>query len=164
VQEVAKSETLTVTLDNPQTPLSLASFTLAGGEESVCSLSFAEGVVTVTFAPLAAVEYKDTLIINAEYADEVRIPLVGTGKLDDVGLSVPQESGIYLSVKEGAIVVSNAPVNSRIILYSLQGVATLAQTVTSNEKILKTSGLPRGVYILAVRNDKGEVLKRKVVL
>jgi hypothetical protein len=67
-------------------------------------------------------------------------------------------------VKEGAIVVSNAPINSRISLYNLQGSTLLIREATSNEEILKTSSLPRGVYILAVRNDKGEILKRKVVL
>jgi hypothetical protein len=158
------SATLTVTQSNPFTPLSSDDFSLAVADGSIFGFSFeSPSTVTVTFTPLDQIEYKDTLIVQAAYADEVRIPLVGTGILG-TGLSVPQESGIYLSVKESAIVVHSAPINSRIVLYSLQGVATLAQTVTSNEEILKTSGFARGVYILAVRNDKGEVLKRKVVL
>jgi hypothetical protein len=158
------SATLTVTQENPFAALTQDAFSLAVAEGSIFGFSFeSPSTVTVTFSPLAVVEYKDTLIVRAAYADAYRIPLVGTGILG-TGLSVPQESGIYLSVKEGAIVVHSAPVNSRIVLYSLQGVATLAQTVTSNEEILKTSGLPHGVYILAVRNDKGEILKKKVVL
>jgi hypothetical protein len=157
------TETLTVTLTDAVPDEDDLSFSLAGGNESVFDFSFAEDVVTVTFAPLTAVEYNDTLIIQAAYADTVRIPLVGTGKLG-TGLSVPQESGTYLSVREGNVVVIEAPVNSRISLYNLQGIAVLIQEVTSKEEILKTSGLPRGVYILAVRNDKGEILKRKVVL
>jgi hypothetical protein len=58
-------------------------------------------------------------------------------------------------VRKGDIVVLRAPVNSRISLYNLQGSTVVIREVTSNEEILKMSGLARGVYILAVRNGKG---------
>jgi hypothetical protein len=59
----SKPETVSVTLSNAVSDEDELSFSLVGGNESVYSLSFDEDEVTVTFTPLAAVKYKDTLII-----------------------------------------------------------------------------------------------------
>jgi hypothetical protein len=36
--------------------------------------------------------------------------------------------------------------------------------VVSGAEILKTASFPRGVYIVAIQNDRQEILKRKIIL
>jgi hypothetical protein len=79
-------EKITVTLAHPQSSLSADGvFTLAGTSEgifAIVSVSAEEddaAEVILSFTPSAAVEYLDTLVIRADYAEEYRIPLSGEG-------------------------------------------------------------------------------------
>jgi hypothetical protein len=170
----SKSETVTVTLSDPFAPLTASAFSLAVAAEGIFEVVSVEPVgeasdaasvveVTLSFTPAAVQEYLDTLIVRADYAEEYRIPLSGTGT-SNVAISGPQAASPSLSVRNGDIVVSHASTGSRIFVYNLQGQALKMQTVMSDAEILETASFPRGVYIVAIRNDKQEILKRKVVL
>jgi hypothetical protein len=79
---LSESKTVTVTLATPVTPLTAANFSLATGKfviESVTPDPANEVTVTLSFTPLSVQAYLDTLIVRAEYAEECRIPLSGTG-------------------------------------------------------------------------------------
>ncbi|MDR1222118.1 MAG: T9SS type A sorting domain-containing protein [Tannerella sp.] len=174
IEGESKSETVTVTLSDPFTPLTESAFTLAVAVEGIFEIVSVESVgeasdgasvveVTLSFTPAAAQEYLDTLIVRADYAEEVRISLSGTGT-SNVAISGPQAASPSLSVRNGDIVVSRASTGNRIFVYNLQGQALKVQTVTSDAEILETASFPRGVYIVSLWNDKQEILKRKVVL
>jgi hypothetical protein len=69
-----------------------------------------------------------------------------------------------VTVKEGDIVVSQAPQGSSIQVYNLQGVALKTQTVSSDIEVLKTGSFPQSVYIVLVNDQKQVILKKKVLL
>jgi hypothetical protein len=133
-------------------------------------------LVTLTFAPISVGEFRDTLIVQADYADDLLIPLYGIGTESRAVqyLSVLQQATAIsgteavtvptLSVKEGDIIVSRAPVGSSIQVYNLQGQALKTQTVASDTEILTTASFPQNVYIVVVNDQKQLILKQKVVL
>ncbi|MDR0681444.1 MAG: hypothetical protein LBG15_06315 [Dysgonamonadaceae bacterium] len=90
VTGASKSATVTVTLTDPVEPLTESAFSLAVAAEGIFEVSVAAvseapaaeaDVVeaTIVFYPQADVDYLDTLVVRAGYADEYRIPLSGTG-------------------------------------------------------------------------------------
>jgi hypothetical protein len=122
--------------------------------------------VILSFTPPGVQEYTDTLIVRTDYAEEYRIPLSGTG-LNPTGIERVAEtrhaSPLLLS-RNGDIIISGASAGSQISVYNLHGQLIKTQTATSEVEILKTASFPRGVYIVTLRNDRQEILKRKVVL
>ncbi|MDR2627615.1 MAG: hypothetical protein LBC40_06250 [Dysgonamonadaceae bacterium] len=137
-------------------PYQVARRTLEGGTSQARTVE-----VTLSFTPPGGGEFPDTLVIRADYAEEYRIPLSGTG-INPTGIDVPGvETGRApsLQVRNGDIGVGPAAVGSLIRLYNLQGQAGKTQAVTSDAEILTTTSLPRGLYIVEVNN-----LKRKVIL
>jgi hypothetical protein len=91
VQGESKNETVTVALTDPQSLLIGDDvFSLAIAAEGIFEVVSVDPVgeasdavsaveVTLSFTPAAAQEYLDTLIVRADYAEEYRIPLSGTG-------------------------------------------------------------------------------------
>jgi hypothetical protein len=66
--------------------------------------------------------------------------------------------------RNGDIIVTGASAGSQIRVYNLHGQLVKTQTATSEVETLRTATFPRGVYIVTLRNDRQEILKRKVVL
>jgi hypothetical protein len=176
--ETKTGEKITVSLRNHLSPLSGEGvFSLAQAEDgifNIVSVSAAPASaepqvteVTLSFTPSALQGYKDTLIVRSDYAEVYRIPLSGTG-VDATGIDRVVETlhatSVQMAGKEGNIVVYGAAPGSRVSVYNLQGQVVKTQAVTSSEEILETAGLPRGVYIVAVRNDGQVILRQKVVL
>jgi hypothetical protein len=179
------SATITVTLAHPLNHLDYNSFSLDNPDDGIFSLVSVEPgsaspdaevvLATVSFTPPAALSYSNALIVRADSALDLRIPLDGNG-LDLVpapALSPQQTTAISgpeaattpaLSVKDGNIIVSGAPAGSSIQVYNLQGQSLKAQAVTSNVEILKTEALPQSVYVVLVNDKNQEILKQKVVL
>jgi predicted outer membrane repeat protein len=167
----SKSETVTVTLTDPAAPLTASAFSLAAGNFTVVSVTPTAAAtaeadvveVTLLFTPSAVGEYLDTLIVQADYAAEYRIPLSGTGINDDVAIQNVKTATPQVSVRNGNIVVSRIAASNRISVYNLHGQLVKMQTATSDAEILKTASFPHGAYIVVIK-DKQEILKRKVVL
>jgi hypothetical protein len=175
---------VTVTLTNPLSKLDYNSLSLSGADPGVFSVvgirpgtpSTDEDVVVVTlsFSPTEINEYEATLIVHAEGAADLEIPVSGTGIPESSApqLSPQQATAISgtvaaapaLSVKDGDIVVSRVPAGSSIQVYNLQGQPLKTQSAVSDVEILKTASFPRSIYIVVVNGDKKEILKQKVVL
>jgi hypothetical protein len=133
--------------------------------------------VTVSFTPNDEGEFGEAWL--RAYADEaipnpLEIALSGWGVASSAPSLSPQQATALsaaeastapvVSVKEGNIVVSQAPQGGSIQVYNLQGVALKTQTVSSDIEVLKTGSLPRSVYIVLVNDQKQVILKKKVVL
>ncbi|MDR2680381.1 MAG: T9SS type A sorting domain-containing protein, partial [Tannerella sp.] len=167
----SKSETVTVTLANPQNQLTSSSFTLAAGAEGifeVVSVTVEDNVaaVVLSFSPATAQEYLDTLVVQADYAEEYRIPLSGTGanptgigSVDGPGVESRRATSLQVSVRNGDIIVSQATAGSKVSIYNLQGQLLITQRVASDAEILETKSFPRGVYIVTVNELRRKILK-----
>jgi hypothetical protein len=135
--------------------------------------------ITISFTPVNAIEYPNTLIVQAEEAENFKIELFGTGTNGPLppvpptpaaspqqatAISGPETAAPALSVKDGDIIVSRAPAGSSIQVYNLQGKALKTQTVSSGTEILNTASFPRSVYIVLVNDRKEVILRQKVIL
>jgi hypothetical protein len=177
----ALSGPVTVTLTHPYNRLSDPdnfSFTIDNGIFRVETIQptpyFNPDTVylTLSFNPNAVGTFNDTLVVHALYADDYFIPVTGTG-FHWPSLSPQQATAISavetgrapsLQVREGDIIVSQAPAGSSIQVYNLQGQSLKTQAVASDVEVLKTAAFPKSVYIVLVNDRKEVILKQKVLL
>jgi hypothetical protein len=179
IGDVGNSGIITVVLTNPRNQLDYNSFSFATSDgpffvESVlpgASVSPDTAYVVLAFFPKDETEYIDTLIVKADYATDLKIPLYGNGveaspapQLSPSAVSGAEKAAAQLSVKKGDIVVSGAPTGSTLRVYNLQGQALKRQTVTSDKETLKMQSLPQSVYIVVVDDNGHVILRQKVVL
>jgi hypothetical protein len=118
--------------------------------------------LTLSFAPQTAGEHLDTLIVRADYANEYRIPLSGTGS-ETVGIDRVVET-LHATSLRGNIIVTGATPGSRVSVYNLAGQALKTQTVSSNAEIIETSSFPQSIYIVVVDDNGQVILRQKIVL
>jgi hypothetical protein len=177
---------LTVTFQYPTQALDLSNFSFEypipdfSVERVTDIFSDADSIlysVIIAFSPAVDGRIENTLIVQARDAADLTIDLSGDG----VGVAVPsvpqqapqQATAISgpevakapaLSVKNGDIVVSGAPIGSSIQVYNLQGTQLKAQSVVSSTETLQTAAFPHSVYVVVVDNDSRVIFRRKVVI
>jgi hypothetical protein len=174
VGQSATGGKITVTLTHPQSDLDEDAFSLAVAATGVyeivsvtqtsTSSEAKVAEVTLAFHPQTVAEYKDTLIVHAAYAVEYSIPVSGEGISGGVAIPVQETTTPAVLVRNGDIILSHAPAGSLISIYNLYGQLVKTQFVTSGVEILKTASLPRSIYMVVVRDDNREILKRKITL
>jgi hypothetical protein len=173
---------VTITLTHPVNPTDTITFSFLEETESFQVTNVVNGedtdtsrvfIVTVSFSPEEG-PAENTLFVKALYADSISILLTGTIEVIPAPApSLRRATAISgteaaatpaLSVKDGNIIVSRAPVGSSIQVYSLQGQALKTQTVASDAEVLNTVSFPGSVYIVLVNDKNQEILRQKVVL
>jgi hypothetical protein len=130
--------------------------------------------VKVAFTPNAIGNAQATLVATATDAAPLSILLQGFGVPASAPSLSPQQATALSAaeasvapvvlVKEGNIVVSQAPQGSSIQVYNLQGVALKTQTVSSSVEVLETGSFPQSIYLVLVNDQKQVILKKKVLL
>jgi hypothetical protein len=180
VGQTVLSDPITVVLTNPQNWLTdPGTFSLAVDNGIFRVETVQQGptlrpdsvYVTLSFTPNAAGVVSDTLIVKALFADDYTIPLTGGGVSAQAqspqqvtAIAGTEAAAAVVSVKEGNIVVSGAPVGSSVQVYNLAGQSLKTQPVASGAEVLQTASFPRSVYIVVVNNEKQVILRQKVVL
>jgi hypothetical protein len=130
--------------------------------------------VTLSFTPLDEDEYRADLLVQADNAQLLPIPLFGIGIAASAPQLAPQQATAIsagevaeapvLSVREGDIIVSRAPAGSSIQVYNLQGQPLKTQVVASEVEVLNTAAFPKSVYIVLVNDQKQVILRKKVLI
>jgi hypothetical protein len=182
VGSTAQAE-VTVTLTYPMGSLDENNFSLADQDGIFSIVSVVPDaktdtsivvIATLAFAPDAAdTDFTNTLIVQADYAVDLKVPLLGFGidasapslsPQQATAISGPAAAAPALSVREGEIVVSHAPAGSSIEVYNLAGQSLKTQAVASDTEVLKTASLPQSVYIVLVNDRDQEIIRQKVIL
>jgi hypothetical protein len=101
-------------------------------------------------APYSINNHRFQLLLHPRWADAD----------DDISTGVSNPSAMRVWVEGRVVYITNAPDNSRAMLYAISGNHILSQDIQHTLSSIDLSHVPTGVYILRINNEAFKIIMK----